>query len=177
MFWKTVFKFDNKLFLLFSTRLGYSNFVLLQVQQIGELAKSFLWDSFFPVRLDDTLFHVLLLLSKHRLQVVPVIERPDSKDIGFVTQVPWLQGINQHLVFGYRSYSGRIFFCSPQVQTPICRPALDQLVIVIKNCWFFKRSKLSIFCSLFNSAARGDTNSQSDIVLCLSLDNLLLGTW
>lgn len=108
--------------------------MLLQVQQIGELAKSFLWDSFFPVRLDDTLFHVLLLLSKHPLQVVPVIERPDLKVIGFVTQVPWLQVINQHLVFGYRSYSGRIFFCSPQVQTPICRPALDQLVIVIKNC-------------------------------------------
>lgn len=108
--------------------------MLLQVQQIGKLAKSFLWDSFFPVRLDDTLFHVLLLLSKHPLQVVPVIERPDSKVIGFVTQGPWLQVINQHLVFGYRSYSSRIFFCSPQVQTPICRPALDQLVIVIKNC-------------------------------------------
>ncbi|KAH9656772.1 hypothetical protein KPL70_022804 [Citrus sinensis] len=73
--------------------------------KIGELAKSFLWDSFFPVRLDDTLFHVLLLLSKHPLQVVPVIERPDSKVIGFVTQGPWLQVINQHLVFGYRSYS------------------------------------------------------------------------
>ncbi|KAH7515170.1 hypothetical protein JRO89_XSUnG0166300 [Xanthoceras sorbifolium] len=61
-------------------------FVLLQVQQIGELAKSFLWESFFPVRLDDTLFHVLLLLSKHRLNVVPVIERPDSQIMGFVTQ-------------------------------------------------------------------------------------------
>lgn len=101
VFSKTVFKFNNKLFLLFSTRLDYSNFVLLHVQQIGELAKSFLWDSFFPVRLDDTLFHVMLLLSKHPLQVVPVIENPDSKVIGFVTQVPWLQVINQHMVFGY----------------------------------------------------------------------------
>ncbi|KAL5858217.1 hypothetical protein ACOSQ3_005675 [Xanthoceras sorbifolium] len=54
--------------------------------KIGELAKSFLWESFFPVRLDDTLFHVLLLLSKHRLNVVPVIERPDSQIMGFVTQ-------------------------------------------------------------------------------------------
>ncbi|KAK0582128.1 hypothetical protein LWI29_021846 [Acer saccharum] len=57
-----------------------------RTKQIGELAKSFLWDSFFPIRLDDTLFHVLLLLSKHRLNVVPVIERPASQIMGFVTQ-------------------------------------------------------------------------------------------
>ncbi|XP_057955728.1 SNF1-related protein kinase regulatory subunit gamma-1-like [Malania oleifera] len=54
--------------------------------KVGELAKSFLWDPFLPVNLDDTLFHVLLLLSKHRLKVVPVIEQSDSQVIGFVTQ-------------------------------------------------------------------------------------------
>jgi len=61
--------------------------------QVGELAKSYLWDPFFPVHLDDTLFHVLLLLSNHhRLQVVPVIERSNFQGIGFVTQVlTWLQ--------------------------------------------------------------------------------------
>lgn len=55
--------------------------------QIGELAKSFVWDPFFPVSLEDTHFQVLLLLSKHRLQVVPVIALSESKIVGFVTQV------------------------------------------------------------------------------------------
>ncbi|MBA0855172.1 hypothetical protein Goshw_010102 [Gossypium schwendimanii] len=53
---------------------------------IGELAKSFLWNPFFPVRLEDTLFHVLLLISKHRIQVVPVVEQSNLKVTGFVTQ-------------------------------------------------------------------------------------------
>ncbi|XP_074310466.1 SNF1-related protein kinase regulatory subunit gamma-1-like isoform X2 [Silene latifolia] len=60
-----------------------------QVKQtkVAELAKLFLWDSFFPVHLEnDTLFHVLLLLSKHRLKVVPVIERFNSRVISFITQ-------------------------------------------------------------------------------------------
>ncbi|PSS19144.1 SNF1-related protein kinase regulatory subunit gamma-1 like [Actinidia chinensis var. chinensis] len=59
--------------------------------KIGELAKSFLWDPFFPVHLDDTLFHVLLLLSKHRLQFVPVTEQSSSKVIGFVTSSAVIQ--------------------------------------------------------------------------------------
>ncbi|KAK5837873.1 hypothetical protein PVK06_006600 [Gossypium arboreum] len=53
---------------------------------VGELAKSFLWNPFFPVRLEDTLFHVLLLISKHRIRVVPVIEQSNLKVTGFVTQ-------------------------------------------------------------------------------------------
>ncbi|CAK7329672.1 unnamed protein product [Dovyalis caffra] len=55
--------------------------------KVGELEKSYLWDPFLPVHLDDTLFHVLLLFSNHhRLQVVPVIERSTFQGIGFVTQ-------------------------------------------------------------------------------------------
>ncbi|XVE49028.1 hypothetical protein DITRI_Ditri01bG0048900 [Diplodiscus trichospermus] len=54
--------------------------------KVGELAKSFLWNPFFPVHLRDTLFHVLLLLSKHPVQVVPVVEQSDLQVIGFVTQ-------------------------------------------------------------------------------------------
>ncbi|XP_040944309.1 uncharacterized protein [Gossypium hirsutum] len=34
----------------------------------------------------DTLFHVLLLISKHRIQVVPVVEQSNLKVTGFVTQ-------------------------------------------------------------------------------------------
>ncbi|KAM1264517.1 hypothetical protein ACFX2J_034309 [Malus domestica] len=54
---------------------------------IGELAKSLIWHSYFPVHLDEKLFHVLLLLSKHQLQVVPVIERTNSKLISFISQL------------------------------------------------------------------------------------------
>ncbi|KAG7976025.1 hypothetical protein I3843_06G127700 [Carya illinoinensis] len=54
--------------------------------KVGELAKSFLWNPFFPVHLDETLFRVLLLLSKHPLQVVPVIDRANSNVTGFITQ-------------------------------------------------------------------------------------------
>ncbi|XP_040958616.1 SNF1-related protein kinase regulatory subunit gamma-1 isoform X1 [Gossypium hirsutum] len=77
-----------------SKETGKGNFVSLLEKnpetghtKVGELAKSFLWNPFFPVRLDDTLFHVLLLISKHRIRVVPVIEQSNLKVTGFVTQV------------------------------------------------------------------------------------------
>ncbi|XP_027357006.1 SNF1-related protein kinase regulatory subunit gamma-1-like [Abrus precatorius] len=54
--------------------------------KVGELAKSFLWEPFFPVHLDDTILHALLVLSKHRLHVLPVIQQPEPGLIGFVTQ-------------------------------------------------------------------------------------------
>lgn len=54
---------------------------------MGELGKTFLWDPYFPVGMRDTLFHVLLMFSKHRLQAVPVVELSNSNVIGFITQV------------------------------------------------------------------------------------------
>ncbi|KAL9238218.1 hypothetical protein vseg_012674 [Gypsophila vaccaria] len=55
--------------------------------KVADLAKLFLWDPIFPVHLEgDTFFHLLLLLSKHRLHVVPVIERSRSRVIGFIPQ-------------------------------------------------------------------------------------------
>ncbi|KAK9078117.1 hypothetical protein SSX86_002174 [Deinandra increscens subsp. villosa] len=54
--------------------------------KIGELATSFLWNPVFPVKPDQSLFHVLLLLSKHRLSVVPVTESFSSKVVGYVTE-------------------------------------------------------------------------------------------
>ncbi|GJM93802.1 hypothetical protein PR202_ga10391 [Eleusine coracana subsp. coracana] len=55
--------------------------------KIAWLAKLFLWEPFFPVRSSDTLFHAMLLFSKHhRLNVVPVVESMNSSVIGFVTQ-------------------------------------------------------------------------------------------
>uniref|UniRef100_A0A0D9V3A0 CBS domain-containing protein n=1 Tax=Leersia perrieri TaxID=77586 RepID=A0A0D9V3A0_9ORYZ len=55
--------------------------------KIAWLAKSFLWEPFFPVRTHDTLFHAMLLFSKHRrINVVPVVELMNSSVIGFVTQ-------------------------------------------------------------------------------------------
>lgn len=55
--------------------------------QISELAALFLWNPVFPVKPDQSLFHVLLLLSKHRLSVVPVTESFSSKVVGYVTEV------------------------------------------------------------------------------------------
>lgn len=60
---------------------------LFDMLQIGELAASFMWDPVFPVKRDQTLFHVLLLLSKHRPSVVPVTQHSSSKVVGFVTEV------------------------------------------------------------------------------------------
>ncbi|CAH1425903.1 unnamed protein product [Lactuca virosa] len=54
--------------------------------KIGELAASFMWEPVFPVKRDQTLFHVLLLLSKHRPSVVPVTQHSSSKVVGFVTE-------------------------------------------------------------------------------------------
>ncbi|OMO75634.1 Cystathionine beta-synthase, core [Corchorus olitorius] len=54
--------------------------------KVGELAKSFLWNPFFPINSEDTLFHVLLLLSKHPVEVLPVLEQSGLQVIGYVTQ-------------------------------------------------------------------------------------------
>ncbi|CAM0881835.1 unnamed protein product [Alopecurus aequalis] len=55
--------------------------------KIAWLAKLFLWEPFFPVRSHDTLFHAMLLFSKHqRLNVIPVVESVNSSVNGFVTQ-------------------------------------------------------------------------------------------
>ncbi|XP_076924606.1 SNF1-related protein kinase regulatory subunit gamma-1-like [Bidens hawaiensis] len=54
--------------------------------KISELAALFLWNPVFPVKPDQSLFHVLLLLSKHRLSVVPVTESFSSKVVGYVTE-------------------------------------------------------------------------------------------
>ncbi|GAB4853880.1 hypothetical protein Ancab_018088 [Ancistrocladus abbreviatus] len=59
----------------------------LATTKVAELAKSFIWDPFFPVYLDtDTLLHVLMLLSTHSLQVLPIKQRSTSKVTSFVTQ-------------------------------------------------------------------------------------------
>ncbi|CAK9203310.1 unnamed protein product [Sphagnum jensenii] len=55
---------------------------------VGALSRSFRWGPFLPVRPDDSLLHVLLLLSKHHLQAVPVVaaESEDATVKGFITQ-------------------------------------------------------------------------------------------
>ncbi|KAL8096947.1 hypothetical protein AgCh_030142 [Apium graveolens] len=54
--------------------------------KIGELAKSYLWEPFFPINSNDTLFHVLLLLSKHQLHLVPIVEGQKTNITGFITE-------------------------------------------------------------------------------------------
>ncbi|TVU02547.1 hypothetical protein EJB05_51957, partial [Eragrostis curvula] len=98
---------------------------LKQQPQIAEtkiawLAKLFLWEPFFPVRSGDTLFHAMLLFSKHhRLNVVPVVESMNSSVIGFVTQnavmelllqssgLEWLDKIADKQISEFRFANGR----------------------------------------------------------------------
>ncbi|XP_024366318.1 SNF1-related protein kinase regulatory subunit gamma-1 isoform X1 [Physcomitrium patens] len=55
--------------------------------QVSTMASSFRWGPFFPVRPEDTLLHVLLILSKHRLKAVPVVDAESSKCVrAFITQ-------------------------------------------------------------------------------------------
>jgi hypothetical protein len=74
-------------------------------KQIAWLAKLFLLEPFFPVRSHDTLFHAMLLFSKHqRLNVIPVVESVNSSVDGFVTQVSTI-----YLPFvAISSFEGRI---------------------------------------------------------------------
>ncbi|KAF3435726.1 hypothetical protein FNV43_RR22818 [Rhamnella rubrinervis] len=63
---------------------------------------------------NDTLFHVLLLLSKHRLQVIPVIEQSNSQVMGFITEnavmqlllqssgLDWFDGISNKALTEFR---------------------------------------------------------------------------
>lgn len=56
--------------------------------QVSAMARSFRWGPFLPVRPEDTLLHVLLLLSKHQLKAIPVVDADSSKSVrGFITQV------------------------------------------------------------------------------------------
>ncbi|KAJ0009803.1 hypothetical protein Pint_34706 [Pistacia integerrima] len=139
--------------------------------KIGELATEFLWDPFFPVRLDDTLFHVLLLLSKHRLQVVPVVEQPKSQVIGFVTQVrfsgyidnvDWFDRIADRALSEFRFENGDhvVQVCGDQSLAEglrmLCKNQVDAIAVV-------KRETRRLI----------GTITRSDIYLLLENDNLI----
>ncbi|PKU77958.1 SNF1-related protein kinase regulatory subunit gamma-1 [Dendrobium catenatum] len=64
--------------------------------KVGELAKFFLWEPFFPASPGDSLLRVLLLFSKHRrLKVVPVVESSNSCVVSFITQSSGLDWFDQ----------------------------------------------------------------------------------
>ncbi|MCO5575731.1 hypothetical protein L7F22_029534 [Adiantum nelumboides] len=50
------------------------------------MARSFMWGPFLPVRPEDTLLHALLMLSKHLLKAVPVMDAKFNRVTGFITQ-------------------------------------------------------------------------------------------
>ncbi|KAJ0076918.1 hypothetical protein Patl1_36449 [Pistacia atlantica] len=137
--------------------------------KIGELATEFLWDPFFPLRLDDTLFHVLLLLSKHRLQVVPVVEQPKSQVIGFVTQLllqssglDWFDRIADRALSEFRFENGDhvVQVCGDQSLAEglrmLCKNQVDAIAVV-------KRETRRLI----------GTITRSDIYLLLENDNLI----
>ncbi|KAJ0971647.1 hypothetical protein J5N97_019606 [Dioscorea zingiberensis] len=97
--------------------------------KIAELAKSFLWEPFFPVHSDDTLFHVQLLFSKHhRIRVAPVVESSNSCVVGFVTQnavvelllkssgLEWFDQISDKALSEFRfANAGIVCVCADQI--------------------------------------------------------------
>ncbi|MCO5600123.1 hypothetical protein L7F22_054231 [Adiantum nelumboides] len=54
--------------------------------KIAAMARSFRWGPFLPVRPEDTLLHALLMLSKHTLKAVPVMDSSNGRATGFITQ-------------------------------------------------------------------------------------------
>ncbi|XP_031380014.1 SNF1-related protein kinase regulatory subunit gamma-1-like isoform X2 [Punica granatum] len=106
--------------------------------KVIELAKSFLLDPFLPVRLEDSLFHVLLLLSKHRVQVLPVIEPSKCQVIGFVTQnaviqlllqstgLEWFDSISDQAISEYRSITVEAFIHMEPDDNARGDPTIDQ---------------------------------------------------
>ncbi|MCO5574836.1 hypothetical protein L7F22_028629 [Adiantum nelumboides] len=54
--------------------------------KVAAMARSLTWGPFLPVRPEDTLLHALLMLSKHKLKAVPVMDSKDKRVTGFVTQ-------------------------------------------------------------------------------------------
>ncbi|KAJ6372053.1 hypothetical protein OIU77_002387 [Salix suchowensis] len=60
---------------------------------VGSIVKSYRWSPFLPVATNSSMLSILLLLSKHRLRNVPVIE-PGNPDIqNFITQSAIVQGL------------------------------------------------------------------------------------
>ncbi|KAL3686181.1 hypothetical protein R1sor_004203 [Riccia sorocarpa] len=75
--------------------------------KVGALARSFRWGPFLPIYPEDSLLHILMLLSKHSLKAAPVVDPEDNKVTGFITQdaamqlllqcsgLPWFDSISQ----------------------------------------------------------------------------------
>ncbi|CAJ1973074.1 unnamed protein product [Sphenostylis stenocarpa] len=121
--------------------------MVLWCLEVSELAKSFLWEPFFPVNLDDTVFHALLLLSKHQVHVLPVIQQREDGLIGFVTQT----AVVQHLL----QYSELEWFDSiadknlsdlrfEGLQNPSCVFADQTVADALKSLWQNQTSAVAV---------------------------------
>ncbi|CAN1320259.1 SNF1-related protein kinase regulatory subunit gamma-1 [Linum perenne] len=159
--------------------------------KVGELAKSFLWDPFFPVHLEDTLFHVLLLLCKHQLQVVPVVEKSELQVIGFVTQI-YLYFREEHLtsVYGdqrlsealnllWESQIGVVAVVSRENKSVVgCIRNSDAYLLVENTNLFTNRKSITagefIHTESAESATDGDPTIQRDLGALLSAGTLKL---
>lgn len=63
--------------------------------QVEMILKSYRWDPFLPVTLDNSMLCVLLLLSKYRLRNVPVIESGKPEIKNYITQSAVVQGLER----------------------------------------------------------------------------------
>lgn len=63
--------------------------------KVSDITKAYRWTPFLPIRPDDTMLTLLLLLSMYRLRSVPVVEmdKPDIKC--FITQAAVVKGLSR----------------------------------------------------------------------------------
>ncbi|MCO5567119.1 hypothetical protein L7F22_020805 [Adiantum nelumboides] len=63
--------------------------------KVSDITKAYRWTPFLPIRPDDSMLTLLLLLSKYRLRSVPLVEM-DKLDIkSFITQAAVVKGLSR----------------------------------------------------------------------------------
>ncbi|CAK9858916.1 unnamed protein product [Sphagnum jensenii] len=63
--------------------------------KVADIAGSFRWAPFLPVKPDDSLLTVLLLLSKYRIKSLPVVEPGEGQIKNFITQSAVIHFLSQ----------------------------------------------------------------------------------
>jgi len=115
------------------------HFSMVGLAKVGAIARSFRWGPFIPVHLDDSLLHVLLLLSKHRLKAAPVVDQLYLHVRGFITQhaavqlllqcsgLEWFDMIAEKALYDFG-------FCKEQSAGQIIHLYGDQYIIDAMDC-------------------------------------------
>ena len=71
------------------------NFVSVACLQVSQITRAYRWAPFVPIQTDDSMFTVLLLLSKFRLRSIPVVHHSDPTVKNVITQSAVVRGLGQ----------------------------------------------------------------------------------